>query len=233
MEVLRKTAEFRVNKQTEGIDPLQVKSLSLSSVPVMPELLARFPNLVYLTLVAMKPTMKSLKELPLASLRQIRALELSDNAISLEEFTAPEAERLPTLPTLRRLLLVNNRIGSLAEVELLAVAFPELEVLDIEENPIHLTEDETDKVFKLFPRLVALNARDKKGNEVEVQDTEEGSSEEDEEDDDEDSADESSDEEGSEEESGDSEDSQSQSETDSDSEGGSLKAKRPRMEKAS
>lgn len=176
MEVLRKTAEFRVSKQTEGMDSSEVTHLSLSGVPLIPSLLTRFPNLTHLTLVCMKPTVKSLTELPLLELPSLQVLELNDNAISLGAMLA-SGESLPVNKHVRRLLLANNRIGSIDEVQALSKAFPALEVLDMDDNPLDLTPPETfTAVFGHFPNLQALNSRDKTGEEVVVPDSDSSSS---------------------------------------------------------
>ncbi|KAK7198589.1 hypothetical protein NESM_000821900 [Novymonas esmeraldas] len=179
MEVLKKTAALRVQKQVEGRQPEDVAHLSLSGVPVLPELWAPYTHLTHLLLVSMKPKLTSLCLLGLDRLQSLRLLDVSDNAVSVA--TAP-----PAVPSLVRLLMPNNHIESLAEVLRLSKCFPKLEVLDVADNAVD-TPENFSSVFDAFPMLAALNSRTSDGAEVIVEESDESSSEEDEDEDDSDS----------------------------------------------
>ncbi|ESL09429.1 hypothetical protein TRSC58_02848 [Trypanosoma rangeli SC58] len=174
MEILRKTALFRIEQQTKDIPPEEVTSVSLSDVPLLPERLTCFSALTHLTLVSMKPKLKTLQVILLASFPSLRMLDVSDNAVTV-------AESLPCCPKLRRLFIANNRLKEWAEVERLAAAFPDVEAVDIVDNAVAEASRFND-FFALFPKLVALDSKDRDGEEVVVADTDESSSSLDEED---------------------------------------------------
>lgn len=201
MEILKKTAAFRVQKQVEGLPVEEVKQLSLSGVPVLPELWAPFTHLTHLVLVCMKPKLARLDLLGLGTFSALRLLDVSDNAVAV-----PAA--LPSVPSLVRLLMPNNRVAEMAEVQRLAVAFPLLEVLDLADNAVD-TPDNFAAVFGALPALVALNCRTRDGTEVVVEDSDESESEDE------------SDEEG---EGGDDSDSQSSTDTADEAEGSDCEA---------
>lgn len=173
MEALRRAAVRRIAEQTKGLEAEQVEKIALHGVAIPPDSLATFTNLTQLTLVAMKPAMKSLASLlSIQPWKHLQLLELSDNAIAV-----PEA--LPSVyPSLRRLMLTNNKIESMEEISHLAAAFPALEVLDVSFNEVS-TEDNFNSIFSQFPALVALDSRQKDGEEVVVPDIDESESEED------------------------------------------------------
>lgn len=172
MEILKKTAAFRVQRQTEGKTDEEVTSISLSGVPTLPELWSRYTHLTHLLLVCMKPKLVSLDTIGLEHLPALRLLDVSDNAVTVQA-------ALPKVSSLARLLMPNNRVSSMSEIDLLAASFPDLEVLDMVDNdvdtPSHFTE-----VFAKFPKLVALNSRTREGAEVVVEDSDESESEEEE-----------------------------------------------------
>lgn len=175
MEILKKTAVLRVQKQTEGKQDDDVTSISLSGVPALSELWTRYTHLTHLLLVCMKPKLGSLASIGLQHLPALRLLDVSDNEVSV-----PSA--VPNVPSLARLLLPNNRVTHMAEVSHIAASFPNLEVLDLVDNtvdtPAHFTA-----VFAMFPKLVALNARTRDGKEVVVEDSDESESDDDEDED--------------------------------------------------
>jgi acidic leucine-rich nuclear phosphoprotein 32 family member A/C/D len=179
MEILKKTAALRVQKQTEGKSEEEVTSISLSGVPVLPELWSHFTHLTQLLLVCMKPKLGGLDSIGLQHLPTLRTLDVSDNAVAV-----PAA--LPAVPSLARLLMPNNRVADMAEVDRLAASFPNVEVLDLVDNdvdtPAHFTA-----VFERFPKLIALNSRTRDGTEVVVEDSDESESEEEEEEEEEES----------------------------------------------
>ncbi|KAG5478994.1 hypothetical protein CUR178_05576 [Leishmania enriettii] len=209
MEVLKKTAALRVQKQTEGRPAEEVTQLSLSGVPVLPELWSPYAHLTHLLLVCMKPKLGSLDMVGLHQLQALRLLDVSDNAVAVA--SAP-----PAVPSLARLLMPNNLVSSLEEVSRLAQSFPNLEVLDVADNDVD-TPAHFASVFESFPKLVALNSRTRDGTEVVVEDSDESDSDEEYE--------ESSDEEGQSASTGGS-DSESGEESESDAE---LPAKRARI----
>lgn len=165
MEILRKTAALRVQKQTDGREPDEVRVISLSGVPALAELWSSFKNLSQLTLVCMKPRVASLEQLKLEALPLLRLLDVSDNAVTV-------SSQLPLLPSLTRLLMPNNQIATMEEVGRVARSCPILEILDLVDNAVDEPERFT-AIFDLFPRLVALDSRTRDGSEVIV----EGSSE--------------------------------------------------------
>ncbi|KPA83800.1 hypothetical protein ABB37_02017 [Leptomonas pyrrhocoris] len=173
MEILKKTAAFRVQKQTEGKTDEEVTSISLSGVPALPELWSRYAQLTHLLLVCMKPKLGGLDALGLDHLPALRLLDVSDNAVSV-------SAALPAALSLARLLMPNNRVATMTEVDFLAASFPNLEVLDLVDNdvdtPAHFTA-----VFAKFPKLVALNSRMRDGREIVVEDSDESDSTEEEE----------------------------------------------------
>ncbi|CCW66959.1 unnamed protein product [Phytomonas sp. Hart1] len=204
MEILKKTAALRVQKQVGELQPTEVTDIALSGVPLWPTLITPFSNLVHLSLVFLKPKLRLLQSIPLECFPSLRLLNLSDNAITVltaltvpregaaeqgnrdgeppngEEGSAankdtPGGQSTPFVgPSLRRLLLPNNCIAEMAEVKCLAVAFPGLEVLDLVDNPVD-TPSHFDIIFELFPKLVALNSKDNGGCEVVVEDSDESS----------------------------------------------------------
>ncbi|KAG5478577.1 hypothetical protein LSCM4_04810 [Leishmania orientalis] len=208
MEILKKTAALRVQKQTEGRPAEEVTQLSLSGVPVLPELWSPYTHLTHLLLICMKPKLVSLDMVGLHQLQALRLLDVSDNAVAVA--SAP-----PAVPSLARLLMPNNLVSSLEEVSRLAQSFPNLEVLDVADNDVD-TPAHFASVFESFPKLVALNSRTRDGTEVVVEDSDESYSDEEYE--------ESSDEEGQSASTGGS-DSESGEESESDAE---LPAKRAR-----
>ncbi|KAG5501342.1 hypothetical protein JIQ42_06343 [Leishmania sp. Namibia] len=170
MEILKKTAALRVHKQTEGRPAEEVTQLSLSGVPVLPELWSPYTHLTHLLLICMKPKLVSLDMVGLDQLQALRLLDVSDNAVAVA--SAP-----PTVPSLARLLMPNNLVSSLEEVSRLAQSFPNLEVLDVADNDVD-TPAHFASVFESFPKLVALNSRTRDGTEVVVEDSDESDSDE-------------------------------------------------------
>lgn len=175
MEILKKTAAFRVQRQTEGVRDEDVTTISLSGVPALPELWSRYTHLTHLLLVCMKPKLSSLDGIGLSGLPTLRALDVSDNAVRV-----PAA--LGVMPSLARLLMPNNRVTEVGEVVRLAGSFPNLEVLDLVDNAVD-TPGNFPAVFAHFPKLVALNSRTRDGAEVVVEDSDESSSDEEEQED--------------------------------------------------
>ncbi|CAC9490372.1 conserved hypothetical protein [Leishmania infantum JPCM5] len=170
MEILKKTAAFRVQKQVEGRPAEEVTQLSLSGVPALPELWSPYTHLTHLLLICMKPKLVSLDILDLNKLQALRLLDVSDNAVAV---TSPP----PAVPSLVRLLMPNNQVSSLEEVSRLAQSFPNLEVLDVVDNDVD-TPAHFASVFGAFPKLVALNSRTRDGTEVVVEDSDETDSDE-------------------------------------------------------
>ncbi|CAD2220818.1 hypothetical protein AGDE_00478 [Angomonas deanei] len=168
MEILRKTAALRVQKQTDGVEPEEVKEISLSGVPFLEELIAPFSNLTTLTIIGMKPMLRSL-HLACLGTCPLKRLDVSDNAITI-------AEDLPSCPTLTVILMPNNKLQTLAELEKMAKSFVHLEVLDILDNDVN-TPSHFQKCFELFPKLSVLNSQTKDGEEVEYNMSDDSSSE--------------------------------------------------------
>lgn len=168
MEILRKTAVFRIEQQTKDLPPGEVTNIALSDVPLMPERLACFNALTHLTLVSMKPNIKALQAVSLASFPSLRMLDVSDNAITV-------TDGVPKCVSVKKLFIANNRIAQWEEIERLAAAFPELEVLDLTANAVDDASRFND-VFALFPNLAAFDSRNADGEEVVVADTDESSS---------------------------------------------------------
>lgn len=171
MQALRAAAASRIAKQTEGIPPEEVEKIVLHSAALSPEMLLPFTHLTQLTLVSMKPMLKSIHALFAANhFTSLILLDVSDNRISI-----PSA--LPqTFPSLRRLLMANNGIKEIKEVQYLSEAFPSLEVLDLSFNEVS-TEKNFNDMFHLFPKLIALDSRRRDGEEVIVGDIDESTSE--------------------------------------------------------
>ncbi|GET88832.1 hypothetical protein, conserved [Leishmania tarentolae] len=170
MEILKKTAAFRVQRQVEGKPTEDVMQISLSGVPALPELWSPYTHLTHLVLICMKPKLGSLGILGLNELQALRLLDVSDNAVSV---TSPP----PAVSSLARLLMPNNQVSSLEEVIRLAQSFPNLEVLDVADNDVD-TPAHFASIFETFPKLVALNSRTRDGTEVVVEDSDETSSDE-------------------------------------------------------
>ncbi|CBZ27315.1 conserved hypothetical protein [Leishmania mexicana MHOM/GT/2001/U1103] len=170
MEILKKTAAFRVQKQVEGRPAEEVTQLSLSGVPVLPELWSPYTHLTHLLLICMKPKLVSLDILGLNKLQALRLLDVSDNAVAV-------ASPPPPVPSLARLLMPNNQVSSLEEVSRLAQSFPNLEVLDVADNDVD-TPAHFASVFGAFPKLAALNSRTRDGTEVVVKESDETDSDE-------------------------------------------------------
>lgn len=190
MEVLRKTTALRIQKQTEGRAPEEVRDIALSGVPVLTELLTPFTQLTHLTLVCMKPKLTSLLPLSLQSFTSLRLLDVGDNLITIDA-------ELPVCPELRRLLAPNNRIATMEEVKRLAACCPLLEVLDLADNAVD-TADRFNALFALFPSLVVLDSKTSDGVEVVVEDSDESDSTDEDSDDDDDSEEEGEETEGGE-----------------------------------
>lgn len=187
MEALRRAAANRIAKQTEGLEPEEVRIISLHGQAAVPDLLKGFTCLTQLTLVSMRPPLRSLNSLFGAqSWSSLQLLDASDNAISV-------TAALPgSFPSLKRLLLVNNAVAELSEIDHLAAAFPQLEVLDLFSNAVS-TEASFVSIFDRFPQLSALDSRTRDGVEVIVEDLDESdasTSSDDEEEEDEDEEDE-------------------------------------------
>lgn len=162
---------MRVQLQTQDLDPSEVHDISLSGLPHLQELLLPFTHLVHLTLVYMKPRLASFNFLPLDQFPSLRLLNVCDNVI-----TIPEAPTKGPCLSLRRLLIANNALSSMEEVERLAVSFPKLEVLDLADNAIDTTANHI-SIFDSFPELSVLDSRDRCGEEVVVEETDESSPE--------------------------------------------------------
>ncbi|RHW72437.1 hypothetical protein DPX39_050018800 [Trypanosoma brucei equiperdum] len=109
MELLKKTAALRIEQQTLNIPQEDVTNISLSDVPLLPERIACFTALSHLTLVSMKPKLKTLLAIPLDTLKSLRMLDVSDNNI-----TVSADETLPVYPTMRKLFIANNKINQWA-----------------------------------------------------------------------------------------------------------------------
>ncbi|CBH11038.1 hypothetical protein, conserved [Trypanosoma brucei gambiense DAL972] len=180
MELLKKTAALRIEQQTLNIPQEDVTNISLSDVPLLPERIACFTALSHLTLVSMKPKLKTLLAIPLDTLKSLRMLDVSDNNI-----TVSADETLPVYPTMRKLFIANNKINQWSEMERLATAFPNVEVLDAANNNAYDCSRRAE-VFELFPKLSVLDSMSKDGREVAVLDTDEDSSDEEDGDDDDD-----------------------------------------------
>ncbi|CCW60069.1 unnamed protein product [Phytomonas sp. EM1] len=252
MEILKKTAAFRIQKQVEGLQSSEVTDISLSGVPFLPELFTPYKNLVHLTLVFLKPKLKSLESIPFSCFPSLRLLNLSDNAVTIPNVLAVELEELKgtaeqvnlggsttnnvdastakgvftecklcplVSSSLKRLLLPNNCITDMEEVQRLAVSFPEIEVLDLFDNPVD-TPSHFSAIFGLFPKLVALDSKDNEGCEVVVEDSDETSND--------DISEESED--SSEEDSDDADEEDDVSDNRSGDSNGSLTRKRPRLQ---
>lgn len=150
MEILRKTSLFKLEQQTKDIPVEDVTELAFSSLPLPPAVqLAPFRFLQRFTLVALRPTLTALLDIPLAQFPLLRVLDVSDNKIaSVHAASTATANSITTTtttsagavaavaPSLVRLFLSNNSIASMQFLEQLAVLCPALEVLDVSENPI-------------------------------------------------------------------------------------------------
>ncbi|KAH9593436.1 hypothetical protein LSM04_005169 [Trypanosoma melophagium] len=168
MELLRKTALLRVEEQTRGVPPAEVRAIALHDVPLPVERLLSFSQLTRLTLVSLRPRLRALDGVPLAALPALAVLDVSDNAIAVQAAPTPA-------PALRKLFIANNQIEEWVEIERLATAFSALTVLDITHNKADDPARFND-IFALFPALVALDSKNKDGEEVVVADTDESSS---------------------------------------------------------
>lgn len=145
MELLRKTALFKLEQQTKGIPEEDVKILCFSTVPLVPvNLLTPFRHLEKLFLVAMKPALTSFSQVMFAvvALPKLRLLDLSDNRIGddvaelVAVATSNAHEDTKQVRPLTRLALANNQVASNETLRVLASLFPVIEVLDISQNPI-------------------------------------------------------------------------------------------------
>ncbi|KAG5478773.1 hypothetical protein LSCM1_06177 [Leishmania martiniquensis] len=170
MDILKKTAAIRVQRQTEGRPPEEVTQLSLSGVPTLSELWSPYSHLTHLLLICMKPKLVSLDMVGLDQLQALRLLDVSDNAVAV-------ASPPPAVPSLARLLMPNNQVSSLEEVSRLAQSFPNMEVLDLVDNDVD-TASNFASIFETFSKLVALNSRTRDGTEVVVEDSDESDSDE-------------------------------------------------------
>jgi Leucine-rich repeat (LRR) protein len=182
MERLRQQARAELAKQTSGIDPAEVTKLAFTDVPLLDSAelsSALFPKLHTLSLVGMKPALKSAAQLA-TQFPSLRALDVSDNHI--EEIPAGF-----TIAGLVRLTLANNRITSTGALAALAAGCPKLEVLDCFMNPVAegSTKAYREGVFALCPALQVLDDHRRDGREVDVESydggDEEGEGEDDEE----------------------------------------------------
>jgi hypothetical protein len=220
MEILRKTAAFKLTQQTtsDGIVPLPIEDvteLHFTQLPLLtPTQFSPFHHLRKLSLVSLKPALKQFWDVPVYMFPMLEKLDLSDNKLtgftasptngaSVRGAVAADAQAAWAACTsshkqpgsavpimaLRRLHLVNNVIDNDEQLTALSILFPNLEVLDIAENPVAAMMSR-DAVFSLWPlTLNALDAVDKDGEAIEVLETdddEDASDEEDDEDDDED-----------------------------------------------
>lgn len=196
MEILRRTAIFKLDQQTKNVPAAEVSELSFATVPLAPlvDLLKPFANLKKLTLVSMKPQLTSMMPsptFPLHHFPELTLLDLSDNKIGDELLSSIEQEgasNLCAFQKLRRLYLTNNCISATDTLKVMAKLFPNVEVLEINDNPIVSlvgAEELRALCFNLWHKLTAVDAFDASGIEVEVLDSDE----------DEESSDESSEEE--------------------------------------
>ncbi|CAH0729377.1 unnamed protein product, partial [Brenthis ino] len=181
--------EKRVNLETLGRDPSQIKELNLDNCrsPQIVGLSDAYTNLEILSLNNVG--LIHLKGFP--TLPKLRKLELSDNRIS------NGLNFLSGCKKLTHLNLSGNKIKDLETLKPLQ-AFENLRNLDLFNNDVTNIEDYRSKVFALHPSLKYLDGYDKQDREGEDSDTdkedgeelngnnseEEGSELEDEEDDD-------------------------------------------------
>jgi acidic leucine-rich nuclear phosphoprotein 32 family protein A/C/D len=213
MEILRKTALLKLEQQTKGVDPLTVTELSFGDVPLVPVLLLQpFTNLTRLALVSCRPALVNIFDIPFRFFPNLRTLDVSDNRIReiapSQPDTSPAAGSSPSssqsavvlvCSAMRRLTLANNQLQTFASLQSLALIMPDLEVLDLEPNPLTGASggggdgSYRAKCFEMFLSLQAVDSMSKSGEEVEVPDSDEDSSDED--DDEEGEAEEESDEE--------------------------------------
>jgi len=195
MELLRQAARKALHSQN-GQRPLNdVTELAFTGVPVLaPDTYTGLVNLKSLSMVAMKPAIATLRALPdtLLPIATLRALDLSDNAIRDEDcsFVHSSSNQPLQLVGLKKLLLENNRITAMQTLKSIAVSCPNLEVLDLNSNPVSNVGSYREQVFTLFPSLVSLDGRAKDGTEVEVVDSDESTSDDDSDDDSSDEGDE-------------------------------------------
>jgi acidic leucine-rich nuclear phosphoprotein 32 family protein A/C/D len=184
MELLRKTAIVKLERQTSGLDPADVRELSFGDVPLVPAAsLAPFRNLCRLSLVSMRPMLTNLFEIPLQHFPHLRVLDASDNRIRDVGVAPPSSDadsssRMVCV-AMRRLALTNNQIASQSTIDALGAVMPQLEVLDLSANPVSSSAPASgyqSKCFAVFAALQVLDGISKEGEEVEVADSDESTS---------------------------------------------------------
>lgn len=217
MEILRRTALFKLEQQTKDVPIEDVTELHFTTLPLLsPTHLQPFHCLRKLSLVSLKPALKQFWDVPIYLFPNLVKLDLSDNKITgfcgssdtesgernastvstqVAEAARCEWERCASvykqpsavpIRNLKRLHVVNNAVEDEHQLRALAVLFPELDVLDIADNPAASLVSR-DALFALWPTLNALDSTNRSGEQIEVLETDDDEeSDEDEEESDED-----------------------------------------------
>jgi len=163
-------------------DPSEVDTLCLDQAKCGDGLAPLEPFKGLLSLSIQDAGISSLDSMP--ALENLTELKMSDNKIK------GGLENLLRLPNLERLYLAGNQISTLESIEKLS-ALSKLELLDLEHNPVTKVDGYQKSVFDLFASLIALDGKNRDGEEIEEFDEDE----EDDEDDEDDEGDEDDDEE--------------------------------------
>lgn len=221
-----KLTQQTTNEQGVPLPVEDVTELHFTQLPLVPaSLFTPFHCLRKLSLVSLKPALKQFWDLPLYYFPVLEKLDLSDNKIERFTSVALSATNPPStavvgtdasiawnactsshkqstsalpIASLKRLHLINNVIDDVQQLTALSLIFPNLEVLDIAENPVAATFARSEAFALLWPNtLSALDSVDKEGEVIEVLETdddEEDSDDDEEEDEDDEEEDEECDE---------------------------------------
>mmetsp|Transcript_14213 Transcript_14213/g.28087 ORF Transcript_14213/g.28087 Transcript_14213/m.28087 type:complete len:350 (+) Transcript_14213:70-1119(+) len=142
-------------------DPSEVDTLCLDQAKCTEGLAPLAPFLNLASLSIQDAGISSLDGLP--ALDNVTELKMSDNKIK------GGLENLLRLPNLERLYLAGNQIGTFEALEKLA-GLAKLELLDLEGNPVTKLDGYQSKVFNMFDTLIALDGKNRDGEEIEDED---------------------------------------------------------------
>jgi len=151
------------------IDPTEFENLILDDVNIekfSPEDKTYMEEFVAVDMLGMNATkLNSLVNFP--NMPKVYRLELNENNIKGEELV-----HLKHLKGLSVLKLANNKITEFAQLECLK-EIPNLINLDLEGNEISKSEGYKDKVFEMLPTLSILDGKNKAGDDIISQESDE------------------------------------------------------------
>mmetsp|Transcript_26344 Transcript_26344/g.63498 ORF Transcript_26344/g.63498 Transcript_26344/m.63498 type:complete len:278 (+) Transcript_26344:183-1016(+) len=142
-------------------DPSEVEALCLDQAKCTEGLGALEPFAQLGSLSIQDAGISSLETLP--ALEYLTELKMSDNKIK------GGLEHLLRCPNLERLYLAGNQIATLDALEKLS-GLSKLELLDLEGNPVTKEPSYSTKVFDMFNNLIALDNKNRQGEEIEEDD---------------------------------------------------------------